>query len=248
MKSAAGIGARPDRLVEPAVERDALLGRHAHRRYRPPVAVAVDGPLLPGLHGRDTAEGVGEKTEKARDFSPRKHHETHFSLEGSAAVSVQYDKRRHAVDRRWPQAFREAGLGACVRRAVALSAGGPIGQSACCGPREAEVGGGGGERRGCHGPRRHGGTEAELDSSCLTWYSNQLSAPVRQGRWRRVDRRRRYPDAIRATPMVHSCRAGVAELADARDLKSRAPKGACGFDSRPRHSGLAWRGLRAQGT
>ena len=30
-------------------------------------------------------------------------------------------------------------------------------------------------------------------------------------------------------------RAGVAELADARDLKSRVPKGACGFDPRPRH-------------
>ena len=29
--------------------------------------------------------------------------------------------------------------------------------------------------------------------------------------------------------------AGVAELADAQDLKSWAPKGACGFDSRPRH-------------
>ena len=30
-------------------------------------------------------------------------------------------------------------------------------------------------------------------------------------------------------------RAGVAELADALDLKSRVPKGACGFDPRPRH-------------
>ena len=35
--------------------------------------------------------------------------------------------------------------------------------------------------------------------------------------------------------MVHSFRAGVAELADARDLKSRVLKGTCGFDSRPRH-------------
>ncbi len=30
--------------------------------------------------------------------------------------------------------------------------------------------------------------------------------------------------------------AGVAELADAQDLKSWVPQGACGFDSRPRHS------------
>jgi hypothetical protein len=29
--------------------------------------------------------------------------------------------------------------------------------------------------------------------------------------------------------------AGVAKLADAQDLKSWAPKGACGFDPRPRH-------------
>ena len=29
--------------------------------------------------------------------------------------------------------------------------------------------------------------------------------------------------------------AGVAELVDARDLKSWVPNGACGFDSRPRH-------------
>jgi hypothetical protein len=29
--------------------------------------------------------------------------------------------------------------------------------------------------------------------------------------------------------------AGVAELADAQDLKSWVPQGACGFDSRPRH-------------
>jgi hypothetical protein len=29
--------------------------------------------------------------------------------------------------------------------------------------------------------------------------------------------------------------AGVAELADAQDLKSWVSKGACGFDSRPRH-------------
>jgi hypothetical protein len=28
----------------------------------------------------------------------------------------------------------------------------------------------------------------------------------------------------------------MAELADAQDLKSWVPKGACGFDSRPRHS------------
>jgi hypothetical protein len=35
---------------------------------------------------------------------------------------------------------------------------------------------------------------------------------------------------------VRYCRhAGVAKLADARDLKSRAPQGACGFDSHPRH-------------
>src|SRR2546428_11988558 len=34
---------------------------------------------------------------------------------------------------------------------------------------------------------------------------------------------------------VWTSRAGVAELADARDLKSRVPKGACGFDPRPRH-------------
>ena len=33
----------------------------------------------------------------------------------------------------------------------------------------------------------------------------------------------------------HSPHAGVAELADARDLKSRVPQGACGFDPRPRH-------------
>ena len=30
--------------------------------------------------------------------------------------------------------------------------------------------------------------------------------------------------------------AGVAKLADAQDLKSWVPQGACGFDSRPRHS------------
>ena len=35
--------------------------------------------------------------------------------------------------------------------------------------------------------------------------------------------------------MVCPIRAGVAELVDARDLKSRVPKGACGFDPRPRH-------------
>src|SRR6516225_7783890 len=29
--------------------------------------------------------------------------------------------------------------------------------------------------------------------------------------------------------------AGVAELADAQDLKSWVPQGACGFDTRPRH-------------
>lgn len=29
--------------------------------------------------------------------------------------------------------------------------------------------------------------------------------------------------------------AGVAELADAQDLKSCDPKGSCGFDPRPRH-------------
>ena len=29
--------------------------------------------------------------------------------------------------------------------------------------------------------------------------------------------------------------AGVAELADAQDLKSWVPQGACGFDSHPRH-------------
>jgi hypothetical protein len=29
--------------------------------------------------------------------------------------------------------------------------------------------------------------------------------------------------------------AGVAKLADAQDLKSWAPQGACGFESRPRH-------------
>src|ERR1043165_7202874 len=31
-------------------------------------------------------------------------------------------------------------------------------------------------------------------------------------------------------------RAGVAELADAQDLKSWVPQGACGFDARPRHT------------
>src|SRR2546426_826439 len=36
-------------------------------------------------------------------------------------------------------------------------------------------------------------------------------------------------------PVLYPSRAGVAELEDARDLKSRAPKGACGFDPRPRH-------------
>ena len=45
-------------------------------------------------------------------------------------------------------------------------------------------------------------------------------------------------------PITRSCRidgtrrreshAGVAELADAQDLKSWVPRGACGFDSRPR--------------
>lgn len=30
-------------------------------------------------------------------------------------------------------------------------------------------------------------------------------------------------------------RAGVAKLADARDLKSRDPEGSCGFDPHPRH-------------
>jgi hypothetical protein len=32
--------------------------------------------------------------------------------------------------------------------------------------------------------------------------------------------------------------AGVAELADAQDLKSWVPKGACGFEARPRHQKL----------
>ena len=42
-------------------------------------------------------------------------------------------------------------------------------------------------------------------------------------------------------------RAGVAKLADAQDLKSWAPQGACGFESRPRHlriNDLAALGLR----
>ncbi len=30
----------------------------------------------------------------------------------------------------------------------------------------------------------------------------------------------------------------MAELADARDLKSRPPKGGCGFDPRPRHQSI----------
>jgi hypothetical protein len=33
--------------------------------------------------------------------------------------------------------------------------------------------------------------------------------------------------------------AGVAELADAQDLKSCDPKGSCGFDPRPRHKTLS---------
>jgi hypothetical protein len=37
----------------------------------------------------------------------------------------------------------------------------------------------------------------------------------------------------------------VAKLADARDLKSRDPKGSCGFDPRPRHQELTnYRGRR----
>ena len=40
--------------------------------------------------------------------------------------------------------------------------------------------------------------------------------------------------------------AGVAELADAQDLKSWVPRGACGFDPRPRHD-LRSRSARAEG-
>jgi hypothetical protein len=39
--------------------------------------------------------------------------------------------------------------------------------------------------------------------------------------------------------------AGVAELADAQDLKSWVPQGACGFDPRPRHKPIPiMRGFR----
>src|SRR5438552_1435662 len=41
--------------------------------------------------------------------------------------------------------------------------------------------------------------------------------------------------------------AGVAELADAQDLKSWVPQGACGFDSRPRQSLTTIWGLRRLG-
>ena len=36
--------------------------------------------------------------------------------------------------------------------------------------------------------------------------------------------------------------AGVAELVDARDLKSLGPQGLCGFDSRPPHQNPRWCG------
>ena len=60
----------------------------------------------------------------------------------------------------------------------------------------------------------------------------------------RVKRFRR--SSLRETLKDLSVHAGVAELADARDLKSRVPKGACGFDPRPRHSPRS-RSLRAGG-
>jgi hypothetical protein len=50
-------------------------------------------------------------------------------------------------------------------------------------------------------------------------------------------RRTRETASTRSHPrklLIH-LDAGVAKLADARDLKSRVPKGTCGFDPRPRH-------------
>lgn len=40
--------------------------------------------------------------------------------------------------------------------------------------------------------------------------------------------------------------AGVAELADARDSKSRGPQGPCGFDSHPRHQAAPTENLAAR--
>ena len=55
-------------------------------------------------------------------------------------------------------------------------------------------------------------------------------------RWPAGDRRDQGNDSVKSLSLRDIMpKAGVAELADARDLKSRVPKGACGSDSHPRH-------------
>ena len=54
--------------------------------------------------------------------------------------------------------------------------------------------------------------------------------------WPAADQRERSDDGVKS--LVRRAiipHAGVAELADAQDLKFCDPKGSCGFDSRPRH-------------
>jgi hypothetical protein len=63
--------------------------------------------------------------------------------------------------------------------------------------------------------------------------SDVMSQPLTRGRAARLGF-----DARSLEP-YHGADAGVAELADAQDLKSWVPKGACGFDTRPRHCLLA---------
>src|SRR5262245_42600700 len=53
--------------------------------------------------------------------------------------------------------------------------------------------------------------------------------------WGQIAGTKRPRAKSRPRKLLIPLQAGVAELADAQDLKSWVPKGACGFDPRPRH-------------
>ena len=55
-------------------------------------------------------------------------------------------------------------------------------------------------------------------------------------RWPAADQREQDDDGVKSlVRRAIILQAGVAELADAQDLKSWVPQGACGFEARPRH-------------
>jgi hypothetical protein len=72
-----------------------------------------------------------------------------------------------------------------------------------------------------------------VDRSALAWNGRRKSSVVsRIFQVRTISPRRYRIDKFHAL----NNHAGVAELADAQDLKSWVPQGACGFDARPRHT------------